>query len=276
VALLLGCKGAFFQAVNLGADRDGLTVVEDVSFDPEHQLAMDVYRPVGDATLPTLVFFYGGSWKSGRREWYRWAGQMLARQGFVVAVPDYRHWPPVRVEGFLQDAARAVAYVHAHAAEWHGDPDRLFLVGHSAGSYIASMLAVEPRWLEVNGMKPTQITAVVGLAGPYDFVPIHDEDFIAMFGATLEEQQRLEPMSNIGHSSPPMLLLHGNADDLVEPTNATAMAAAMAAKGRSAKVIMYPDLGHITLLLNMREKESKVRDDVVAFLRAHGARPPPK
>jgi acetyl esterase/lipase len=118
------------------------------------------------------VFFYGGSWDSGRRQDYAWVGRALAAQGFLTIVPDYRLYPAVRYPGFVEDGALAVRWAADHARALGGDPGRIVLIGHSAGAYIAAMLALDDRWLEAAGVDPKAVRAFAGLSGPYDFLPL--------------------------------------------------------------------------------------------------------
>lgn len=266
--VLSGCQSALFTGLNLRSGSEGVVVTKNVVFDPATGLAMDVYRPTSGDHLPTVVFFYGGSWKSGKREWYAWVGETLARQGIVVAVPDYRLWPKVRMDGFVGDAAHAVAYVDAHAGEWHGDRTKLFLMGHSAGAHIAALLATDQHWLKDVGMQPDKLAGFIGLAGPYDFLPLTDADYVDMFGHTAAEQARSQPVNFVDGDEPPMLLLHGESDTTVKPSNTVSLAKKMRAHGEPVTVTMYPDMAHIGILLKLGSKTSAVRDDVVRFVKA--------
>lgn len=266
--VLAGCQGALFAGLNLRSGDQGVIVTKGVVFDPANGLAMDIYRPVSGNNLPVVVFFYGGSWKSGKREWYAWVGRTLARQGVVVAVPDYRLWPRVRMDGFVADAARAVAFASAHAGQWHGNANRLFLMGHSAGAHIAALLATDRHWLNGVGMQPGKLAGFIGLAGPYDFLPLTDDDFIDMFGRTPAEQARSQPVNFVDGDEPPMLLLHGQDDTTVKPSNTLSLAAKMRAHGEPVTTRMYPDMAHIGILLKLGVGTSPVRDDVVAFIKA--------
>ncbi|HMO42745.1 MAG TPA: alpha/beta hydrolase, partial [Phenylobacterium sp.] len=128
---------------------------------------LDVYRPpeAGEAAAPLAVFFYGGSWRDGRRQDYGWVGRALAAEGFVTLVPDYRLYPEVAYPDFLEDGAGAIAWAVSHAAELGADPQRIVLVGHSAGAYNAVMLGLDGRYLDAAGVDPGAIRAVAGLAG---------------------------------------------------------------------------------------------------------------
>lgn len=271
-SLLTGCQAVLFHGLNATASKADVVVQRDVIYDPAHHLALDVYRPRDARNAPVVVFFYGGSWKSGKRQWYDWAGEALAKRGLVVVIPDYRLWPKVRLDGFMQDAAHAVAWTHAHASEYGGNPSSLFLMGHSAGAHIAALLSTDGHWLAGVGMHPRQLSGFIGLAGPYDFLPLKDPDFVDMFGSTHEAQLRSQPVHFVDGDEPPMLLMQGSADKVVEPRNATSLAAAMKREGESAEVKMFPDIGHVALLLAMsrpfRDK-APVIDDAMAFIRTH-------
>ena len=147
---------------------------------PRQQL--DVYRPRRGDRAPMVVFFYGGSWQSGARDLYAFLGASLAAQGIVTVVPDYSVYPAARFPAFLEDSARAVAFARTHASEWGADPERLVLMGHSAGAHIAAMLACDPQWLAAAGLDAHRdLAGLIGLAGPYDFLPIESPVLQAIF-----------------------------------------------------------------------------------------------
>lgn len=268
--LLSGCQAALFRSLNATTGRHDVVVQRDVIYAPAHRLALDIYRPRDSRHAPVIVFFYGGSWKSGKRAWYRWAGEALASKGMVVVIPDYRLWPAVRLDGFMQDAAHAVAWAHAHAGEYGGDPASLFLMGHSAGAHIGALLATDAQWLSGVGMQPRQLDGFIGLAGPYDFLPLENPDFIDMFGTTHVAQLRSQPVHQVDGDEPPMLLLQGGDDKVVWPRNATSLAAAMQRHDEPAEVKLYPGIGHAAILLSLSRPfrgKSSALEDSVRFIR---------
>ena len=270
--LLTGCQAVLFHGLNATASKADVVVQRDIVYDRAHQLALDVYRPRDARHAHVVVFFYGGSWKSGKRQWYHWAGEALAKRGIVVVIPDYRLWPKVRLGGFMQDAAHAVAWTHAHASEYGGNPSSLLLMGHSAGAHIGALLATDGHWLAEVGMQPRQLAGFIGLAGPYNFLPLKDPDFVDMFGSTHEAQLRSQPVHFVDGDEPPMLLMQGSADKVVSPRNATSLAAAMQRVGETAEVKVYPDIGHAAILLAISQPfrgKAPVIDDAVAFIRSH-------
>lgn len=268
-ALLAGCQAVLFSGLNATSSKQGTTVTRDVVFDAEHHLALDVFQPRNATNAPVVVFFFGGSWKSGKRQWYSWVGEALAKRGLVVMIPDYRLWPKVKMQGFMEDGAHAVAWAHAHAGEYGGNPQQLFVMGHSAGAHIGALLATDAHWLADVGMKPRQLSGFIGLAGPYDFLPLTDQDYVDMFGSTHAEQLLSQPVHFVDGDEPPMLLMQGTSDKIVAPKNATSLAAALRAKNEPVEVKMFPDIGHLAILFSMSRPlrgKAPVIDDAVAFI----------
>ena len=196
---------------------------------------------------PIAVFFYGGSWMFGNKEMYQFLGRSLSRQGVLVIIPDYSVYPPTVFPDFLTDAATAVGWAKQHGADYGGDPSRLYLAGHSAGAYIAAMLALDPEWLKAAGLDSrTDIAGTVGISGPYDFVP-DTKSLIAIFGQG-EQVPRTQPITYADGQAAPMRLLTGNADTTVQPGNSFRLAARIQAAGGSVHTIVYPGVGHIGIV----------------------------
>ncbi|MEL6126399.1 MAG: alpha/beta hydrolase, partial [Pseudomonadota bacterium] len=126
-------------------------ISQDLVFDTETGLALDIYTPKDAEGAPVSVFFYGGSWQIGERGNYAFVAMTLAREGFVVALPDYRKFPDVRFPAFVEDGARAIAWLRENVATFGGDPERMYLSGHSAGAHIAMLLAMDESYLAAEG-----------------------------------------------------------------------------------------------------------------------------
>ena len=270
VAAVAGCSSILFAGLNgLSAGAD-LAESRGIVFDRNLDLKLDIYRPKDASNAPVVVFYYGGRWEFGKREDYRWFGEALARHGFVAILPDYRKYPQVKFDGFMTDAANALAWSFEHAAEYGGDPNELFVMGHSAGAHLALMLASNAKWMAPHQIKPTQIAGAVGLAGPYNFLPLTEDDMIGMFGSTPEEQARSQPINFVDGDEPPMLLLHGADDTTVWPKNSTTLAQAVNAKGGHAQVIIYPGVTHSGILLSVSPTfrgKATALDDSVRFMK---------
>lgn len=187
--------------------------------------------------------FYGGRWSSGSRRDYGFVGKALATRGWVVVIPDYRLYPAVRYPQFLDDCALAVAWTRQHAGQFGGDGERLVLMGHSAGAYNAAMLALEPHRLGSVGTPPW-LRGMVGMGGPYDFLPITDPVLRHVFGPP-EQWPGTQPVNHVAAGTPPMLLVHGADDVTVRPRNSAALAARVTANGGDATELLLPGLEHV-------------------------------
>jgi acetyl esterase/lipase len=219
-------------------------VTKDISFGPQERHKLDVYRPRSGRNHPVAVFFYGGGWEEGARDDYRFVGAALAEAGIVAVIPDYRLYPEVRFDGFLEDGARAVRWANDHVAAFGGDPSRLVLIGHSAGGHIAGMLALDTRWLDGAGLARGTVRGWVGLAGPYDFKP-DTPNRLAILGPDRAVSQ---PIGYVRADAPPALLGSGKRDAVVDPGNATRLARRYTEVGGWAEVTVYPRVDHASIL----------------------------
>jgi len=239
------CSRAAFLAVNVPAVFGSYTRHTDVAYGEGAARTLDVYVPDAKAAgpRPLVVFFYGGRWTFGDKSDYRFVGAALAGLGYVAMLPNYRHYPDVKLAGFMADAAAAVDWAAAHASEYGADPKWLFLMGHSAGAHIAALVTLDTRYLLATGRPPPHIAGVIGLSGPYDFLPLTDADTEDMFGPP-DQYLESQPIHFARVGAPPMLLIHGMADDTVWPKNSINLAAALRAKGATVTLKLYPKLGH--------------------------------
>ena len=235
--------------VNVPAQWFEGDIVADIEYDPATGQKLDLYIPAERAdgvSSPVVVFFYGGSWQRGRKGDYGFLGTALAERGYLVVVADYRKFPSVRFPAFVEDGAAAVAWVMARIAEHGGDPERVFLSGHSAGAHIAAMLVSDERYLAERQVDARRIRGFAGLAGPYDFTP-QARTIKQIFGPPAR-YPLMQTSRFIDGGEPPMLLLYGLEDGLVGPGNLERMEAALEAKGNCHQVIRYPDTGHIGII----------------------------
>lgn len=272
--LLGGCEATLFAGLNATDQRHGIERQKHVEFDHQHHLALDIYRPAHATHAPIVVFFYGGSWVRGERAWYRFVGTALSARGVTVVIPDYRKYPQVKMDGFMDDAAAAVAWTRDHADELDGSADDIFIMGHSAGGQIAGLLATDARWLAPYTMQPRQLAGFIGLAGCYDFMPIpaSEKDMLGMFGLTPEEQARAQPVRFVDGNEPPMMLLHGTADKEVEPANSQSLADAVHRVHGEVTLKFYPGVKHSELLFAFSRPfrdSADTLNDVLAFVESH-------
>jgi acetyl esterase/lipase len=224
-----------------------------IAYGPAPRQLLDVYQPPpstppAPGARPLVVFFYGGTWSSGDRASYRFVGEALAARGAVVVLPDYRLSPGFTYPTFVRDSALAVKWALDNAARLGADPSRVFVMGHSSGGYNAAMVALDGRWLGELDASPKQLAGWIGLAGPYDFLPIGDPQAQAAFNWP-DTPRDSQPLAHVTPAAPRALLMAASKDNLVYPERNTGqMAAALRAAGVPVQVRMYDNLSHVTLI----------------------------
>ncbi len=248
--------------------RDGgvRRVARDIAYGDDPRQRLDLYAPTAPGTYPVLVFFYGGGWDSGSRDLYGWAAQALAAQGFVVALPDYRVVPQVVFPAFIEDAAVATARAADVAAAYGGDPERVGVLGHSAGAHLALMISLDRRYMQAVD-RPGLIKAAAGLAGPYDFLPFDVGASRNAFGRA-PDPTLTQPVTFVRPDAPPIWLGHGTADVVVHAEDTTILDQRMKAVGGRSEAKLYPGLDHADLIATFSplfRKKATILADVTGF-----------
>jgi acetyl esterase/lipase len=259
---------AYF-AVNAPAAFGACRRHADVVFGAHPSHTLDVYEPLRrpDSERPLIVFWHGGRWSAGSKNAYRFVGAGLAELGYVTVVPNYRHYPEVRLAGFMEDAARAVAWAALHARDFGADPSRLVAAGHSAGAHIAALVTLDRRYLEALEAGTVRIAGVIGLSGPYDFLPLREADVQDMFGPPPLYPES-QPINYVREDAPPMLLIHGLRDRMVAIENSRSLAAALAARGVPVTLKLY-DVAHadtVAAISLPARRRAPTLADVAAFV----------
>jgi acetyl esterase/lipase len=246
VSVLSACSPV--GVLNALAPTSGITQARNVRYAEGDRRELDIYAPHSPRPAPVVVFIYGGGWKDGDKSLYRFVGAALAARGFLTVVPDYRLYPAVRFPVFLRDNATAVAWTKHHIAQYGGDPKRIFLMGHSAGAYNVAMLTLDRQWLRSDGLDPDRdILGAVGLAGPYDFLPLHDPELEDIF-APAGDLRLSQPITFVRGDAPPMLLAAGTADQTVLPRNTEHLAAAIRRDGGKIEERFYQGVNHTKII----------------------------
>ncbi|HEX2019463.1 MAG TPA: alpha/beta hydrolase [Aurantimonas sp.] len=269
---LAGCAAALNAATN----SDGYQVVRDIRYMDGERGTYDLYVPDGaSGDSPVVVYIHGGSWADGSKDIYPFLGQALASEGVIVAIPNYRLFPEVRFPGFVEDAAKATASVARDVRRGaHGVPGGqhgIFLMGHSAGAHIAGLLATDERWLARQSFPVNGLSGFIGLAGPYDFLPLTEDRYRRIFPPeTLASSQ---PVSFVDGGEPPMLLIAGDADTVVNPQNTRSLAAEARSKGVSVEEIIVPDVSHVGAITAFATvipfQDGAIPAATIAFIRKH-------
>lgn len=267
-AALAGCA----SGLNKLKPSSTFALTDGVSYGPNPRQKVDIYRPVTPAPpggWPVVVFFYGGSWHWGNRAEYTFAGEALASRGVLTLIADYRLYPEVRFPDFLDDSAMATSYALREAARLGGNPQRVYVMGHSAGAYNAAMVALDERWLKAQGQSPASLAGWIGLAGPYEFLPISNPQARLVFHHP-DYPPGTQPIDYVRRNTPRAFLGAAHNDHLVNPVrNTEQMAERMKAAGIPVQLKLYEGVDHVTLVASMAWSlrwMSSVLDDVSGFM----------
>ena len=269
--VLGGCTDASLTALNTVARLGDYRQVSDLSYGPEALQQLDIYLPdeMGEQPPATVVFFYGGCWggcKTWPKEYYRFVGEALTAQGFVAVLADYRLHPQVKFPQIISDAGLAVTWVARNIGEYGGDPERIVLMGHSAGAHLAAMLTINENYLpaDVYG----QLSGFVGLAGPYDFLPLTKPYQKAVFGPA-PNYPASQPILFVDGSEPPLLLLYGDGDTVVKPHNLENLAAKVRNLDGRVVTRRYANVDHssiVAALASPLRDDYAIMDDITQFI----------
>jgi acetyl esterase/lipase len=275
---LTGCERLGFLAVNVPAAFGRYTRHTNVAYGPDAQQRLDVYVPERAAgPRPVVVFWHGGRWRDGDKSDYRFVGAALAESGYVTLVANYRHYPEVKMPGFMHDAALAALFAAAHGNEYGGARERLYLMGHSAGAHLAALVTLDPRYFAATGQAAPHIAGVIGLSGPYDFLPLLEPEDQDMFGPP-QLYPASQPINFVRADAPPMLLVQGLNDATVKPKNSRNLAAALQALGVPVTLKLYPKCSHtdtVAALTALLRGRAPTLADVRAFVSQSAARAGP-
>jgi arylformamidase len=243
---------------------------------PNHKDRLDVYAPKDAKGAPIVVSIHGGALREGDKSGQAFVGQRLAAAGFVAVVINYRLSPSVRHPAHVEDAAHAVAWARSHAAEFGGDPKKLFVIGHSAGAYLAALLALDPQYLAAYQMSAADLRGVVPVSAFFyvdrpGVAPDRPKD---VWGTDPAVWKAASPASYVRKDTPPMrlpmLLLYADGDDAWRRQQQADFLADMKKAGAKAiETRMIAGRTHGSIWSQMKNANDDTATAIIAFLKAH-------
>ena len=212
-------------------------------------LKADLYQPSAENLRPAVLLIYGGSWSASDHRWQMTLlARKLARRGFFVMNAAYRGTPEFRYPAPLDDLREALRWMHAHANQYHLNPDKVAVYGFSAGGYLAAMMGTR------DGPPEVRVQAVVAASAPTDLTLYPTGDILPRFlGATFAENPGLyrdaSPVTYVTADDPPFFLYHGTDDTTVSPDHSKVFRAALDRVGVRNELHWVEGRSHATTLI---------------------------
>jgi acetyl esterase/lipase len=215
---------------------------------------------VTDSAVATVIFIYGGNWRAYNKRNFRFVADTLSEMNVNVMIPDFPLYPEHRFDDILKGVVSAID----HFLENNCRQGPVFLMGHSSGAQKAALLTLDETLLKRND----RITAMIGLAGPYDFYPFTDDDHWDLFGPE-EHYPRSQPVNYVRADAPELYLLHGVDDKRVRRGHSKSLMEKQIAAGGEASREVYEGMGHVDAVLSfsrIHRRKSKLIRDIQLFI----------
>ena len=263
------------KVLNSLVPENGYELVSGVEYGTNARQKLDIYLPKATekstALKKVIIFYYGGNWDSGERADYKFAAEALVSHGYIVVIPDYRVYPEVLFPALMADPVSAAKWVKTNIKKYNGDANKVFLAGHSAGAHIAVMMAINPEYLAQVSLKPNDFAGVIGLAGPYDFLPLKSDRLKTIFGSEAE-QWKSQPINFVNGKNPPLFLAVGMKDDTVWPRNTINLAKKIKEKNGLVEVHEFASYGHVDMVAKLAKPlrgNGELLKSVITFIDLH-------
>ena len=260
------------------AEQDTVRVVADIDYVPQatyqdNRDKLDLYLPEGRQKFPVLLWIHGGALMRGDKEGSSHVGQRFASEGIGTVVINYRLSPHVMHPAHIQDSARAFAWITQHIASYGGNPDAVFVSGHSAGAYLAALLALDKRYLAEHRLLPSSIRGIVPISGFFYVERVAPHRSKAVWGEDAAKWPEASPARYVHSDNPPVLLIYADGDEPWRRDQNEDMAAALNQTKHpdiSVKQVRHRD--HSTIFSQI-DKGDEVSNLMLEFIKRHSSSP---
>ena len=230
---------------------------------------LDLYLPEGRANAPVIVSYYGNQLLGGDKSEDAFVGRRFASAGFLTVVVNYRLSPEVSHPTHVQDAAASFAWVKRNVAKYGGDADRVFIIGYSAGGYLAALLSTDSRYLAAHKLSPRDIRGTVPVSAFYwverrGVAPDRDK---SVWGTDRSVWVDASPAHHLGADAPPMLILYADRDEDWRREQNVEVAAAMKAAGhRNVELAMISGRTHASIWTRVADGGDETAEHIIRFV----------
>jgi acetyl esterase/lipase len=253
---------------------------------------LDLFLPKDKKDFPVVVFIHGGAWTIGDKSCvglYSAVGHFLASRGVGAVFPNYRLSPWVKHPEHVKDVARAFAWTYRNISKYGGDPDRIFVGGHSAGGHLAALLATDEQYLKAEGLSRKNVSGVLAVSGVYRIpdklsflmttdgglgakVELQTNPFDLIFGKDPKARESASPLCHVSAGLPPFLLLYADHDLPLLPDMAEEFAKALKEKKCEVEVVKVEDRNHNNIMFKATSADDPAAKAMLDFIARHGGK----
>lgn len=235
---------------------------------------LDLFMPAGLVDIPVVFFVHGGSWSSGDKSAYSFVGRTFASQGFATVVTNYRLSPAVQHPAHIEDVARAFAWVYKNIARYGGNPEKIFIAGHSAGGHLVALLALDEKYLQVHALSPRTLKGAIPLSGVYDVTVIPPgTNYDAVFGTDPQVRLDASPITHVSSNEPPFLVVYAQFEYPTLDAQAWQFSERLILNGNEVQLLEIPGRDHIGLAASIGTPADLTTEAILAFIRTQLAGP---
>jgi acetyl esterase/lipase len=249
-----------------GVVTRGVDYMSEVDYEGGKDL-LDIYMPDGAEDVPVVVFFHGGALRGGDRNHGYLVATRLVPLGIGVVSASYRLTPSVMHPAHVQDAAAATAWTIENIADYGGDPDNVYVAGHSAGAYLAALLSVDPTLLGAHELSPASIRGSIPISAFLYVEETAADRPKDVWGTDPADWLAASVTPHISTAKGRMLLIYADGDDEWRRRQNDTFGAAMREAGNhSVEVVEVPDRDHSSLLTMLNGEDDRIGDLIRRFI----------
>lgn len=276
---ILSAMVLVLASVSLVRAVDKYRVSRDIEYDEisgvdDKYLSLDVYQPLSLGWHPVILYIHGGGWTMGDKDSDKGKGEFFAESGYVFVSANYRLSPAVKHPAHIEDVAEAFAWVHENIKKYGGNPDKIFVMGHSSGAHLAGLLATDEKYLNDRDLSLNDLEGAILLDGAgYDIPALKKSDpklFNLLYPTTFGKDPKIlkdaSPFFHIssGKHIPPFLLVH--VERKASKTQAKAMAEKLQANGIKAELFFAQGRDHLSLERELGDDDDPTTRTILNFL----------
>ena len=249
----------------------------DIDYRPDVEVAderdrLDVFMPSDADGVPVLIFFHGGALTQGVK-WSERSGDFVPQRfvphGFGVVLPNYRLTPAVQHPVHLQDAAAAVAWVHESIADYGGDPEQIFIAGHSAGAYLAAQLALDPRYLAAHEIDTGELRGVLPVSAFLDVEVVAPDRENGVWGEDPATWREASSMRHLRSGVPLMLLIYASGDADWRKAQNDSLLEGLKELDNTVELVVAPYRSHTSVWSEIHAPDDAAAAAMIRFMRKH-------